>query len=39
LLVFHILSVSGNRLIEKAGRIEKAELAQAIKTLNDLLTY
>jgi mRNA interferase MazF len=38
-LVFHIRSVSKDRLVEKAGNIEKNELAQAIKTLNDILTY
>ncbi len=39
LLVFHIRSVSRDRLIEKAGTIENTELAQALKTLNDILTY
>ena len=39
LLIFHIRSVSRDRLVERAGSIEKAELAQAIKTLNDILTY
>jgi mRNA interferase MazF len=39
ILIFHIRSISKDRLIEKAGSIEKSELAQAIKTLNDLVTY
>jgi mRNA interferase MazF len=38
-LVFHIRSVSKDRMMEKIGSIEKAELALAIKTLNDILTY
>lgn len=39
LLVFHIRSMSKDRLIKRAGAIEKAELTQAVTTLNDLLTY
>jgi len=39
LLVFHIRSVSKDRLIKKAGKIEKVELTLALKTLNDILTY
>ena len=39
LLVFHIRSVSKDRLIEKIGDMEKAELTQAIRRLNDILTY
>ncbi|HYF67264.1 MAG TPA: type II toxin-antitoxin system PemK/MazF family toxin [Ohtaekwangia sp.] len=39
LLVFHIRSVSKDRLIERLGAINKAELNQAIRTLNDILTY
>ena len=39
LLIFHIRSISRDRLIERVGSIEKVELAQAIKTLNDILTY
>lgn len=38
-LVFHIRSVSKDRLTEKAGVVEKTELAQAMKTLNDIMTY
>jgi mRNA interferase MazF len=38
-LIFHIRSVSKDRMIEKIGSIEKAELALALKTLNDILTY
>jgi mRNA interferase MazF len=39
LLVFHVRSISSDRLIEKAGSVDKGELMQAIKTLNDILTY
>jgi len=39
LLIFHIRSISKDRLFEKIGKIEKAELGQAVKTLNDILTY
>ncbi len=38
-LVVHIRSVSKDRLVEKAGAIDKSLLVQAIKTLNDILTY
>lgn len=39
LLVFHIRSISKERLIERAGSIDKAALTQAINTLNDLLRF
>jgi len=39
LLVFHIRSVSKDRLVEKIGKIDPDELELAIKTLNDLLKY
>jgi len=39
LLVFHIRSVSKDRMMEKIGRMDKPEMALAIKTLNDILTY
>jgi mRNA interferase MazF len=39
LLIFHVRSISKDRLVEKAGNIDTTELAQAIKTLNDILTY
>lgn len=39
LLVFHIRSMSKDRLIKRAGTIEKGELTQAVNTLNDLLAY
>ena len=38
LLVFHVRSVSKQRLIEKIGEIEKEELKTALDTLNDLTT-
>lgn len=39
LLVFHIRSVSKDRLVKKQGRIGKEALQQALRTLNDLLHY
>ena len=39
ILVFHIRSVSKDRLVRKLGAIGKAELERAVKTLNDILTY
>ena len=39
MLVFHIRSISKDRLKKRQGNIEAAELAQAVKTLNDILKY
>ena len=39
MLVFHIRSVSKDRLVEKKGNISSDELNRAIKTLNDILKY
>lgn len=39
LLVFHIRSVSKDRLVKKIGNIDTEELELAILTLNDLLKY
>ncbi len=39
MLVFHIRSVSKDRLAEKLGEIEADQLLQATKTLNDILKY
>jgi mRNA interferase MazF len=39
LLVFHIRSISKDRLVKKIGNIHRAELSLAIKTLNDILKY
>jgi len=39
LLVFHIRSISKDRLVKKTGNIDTEELELAIKTLNDLLKY
>lgn len=39
MLVFHIRSVSKDRMIEKMGNIEDTELLGSIKTLNDILKY
>ncbi len=39
LLVFHIRSVSKDRLVKRIGSINPSELNLAIKTLNDILKY
>lgn len=39
MLVFHIRSVSKDRLVKKIGNISADELAQTVKTLNDILRY
>ena len=39
LLMFHIRSISKDRLVRKIGNIDTEELELAIKTLNDLLKY
>ena len=39
MLIFHIRSISRDRLIEKLGIIETDHLDRSIKTLNDLLKY
>jgi len=39
LLVFHIRSVSKDRLVNKLGKIETTQLERAIKTLNEILRY
>lgn len=39
LLVFHIRSVSKDRLVSKIGQAESDQLDRAIKTLNDILKY
>ena len=38
-LVFHIRSVSKDRLVKKMGTMTKTQLELAIKTLNDILKY
>lgn len=38
LMVFHIRSLSKNRLIEKIGEISKEELQKALATLQDITT-
>lgn len=38
LMVFHIRSISKDRLIEKIGEISKEELRTALATLNDITT-
>ncbi|MFN7260140.1 MAG: type II toxin-antitoxin system PemK/MazF family toxin [Cyclobacteriaceae bacterium] len=39
MLVFHVRSVSKDRLVKKIGSIQKEELNRTIKTLNDILKY
>ena len=39
ILVFHIRSVSKDRLIKLIGRIENVELELILKTLNDILKF
>jgi mRNA interferase MazF len=39
MLVFHIRSVSKDRLTKKIGKIEAVELSKATQTLNDILKY
>jgi mRNA interferase MazF len=39
MLVFHIRSVSKDRMVNKVGNIEPSELDLSIKTLNEILKY
>ncbi len=39
MLIFHIRSVSKDRLVKKIGRIETAQREYAIRTLNEILKY
>ena len=39
MLVFHIRSVSKDRLVRKLGNMEVDQLDGAVKTLNDILRY
>ncbi len=39
MLVFHIRSMSKDRLIKKVGSVEPDQLDRALKTLNDILKY
>ena len=39
MLVFHIRSISKDRLVEKLGNIKSEELNQAVKTLQDILKF
>lgn len=39
MLVFHIRSISKERLVEKIGEISKEELDQTLRTLKDLTTF
>ena len=39
MLVFHIRSVSKDRLVRKVGNIEADQLHRSLKTLNDILKF
>ena len=39
MLVFHIRSLSRDRLVNKLGSIDAKELERSIKTLNEILKY
>lgn len=39
MLVFHVRSVSKERLVRKIGAVSQLEVSQVIKTLNDILKY
>ena len=39
MLIFHIPSISGERLKKKVGKIEADETPLAMKTLTDILKY
>ncbi|MFZ1806155.1 MAG: type II toxin-antitoxin system PemK/MazF family toxin [Cyclobacteriaceae bacterium] len=39
MLIFHIRSITKDRLTKRVGEIEVEELALATKTLNEILTY
>src|SRR6185436_16050780 len=38
MLMFHVRSISRDRLVQRIGSVSSAALQMAIKTLNDLLT-
>jgi mRNA interferase MazF len=38
-LVFHVRSISKDRLVERLGTAESGEISRAIDTLNDILRY
>ncbi|WOK07553.1 type II toxin-antitoxin system PemK/MazF family toxin [Imperialibacter roseus] len=39
MLIFHIRSISKDRLIEKLGEIDQSTVQESVKTLNDILKY
>ena len=39
MLIFHIRSLSKDRLVKRIGQIESGEIMSSIKTLNDILRY
>jgi len=39
LMVFHIRSISKDRLVKRLGKVEKKELKLALDTLGDILRY
>jgi mRNA interferase MazF len=38
-MVFHVRTISKERLVRRMGTLKPEELQQSIKTLNDLLRY
>ena len=39
MLIFHIRSVSKDRLVKRVGTIDSKQMNSAVKTLNDILKY
>lgn len=39
MLIFHVRSISKDRMVNKIGNIEPAELERSMKTLNEILKY
>lgn len=39
ILIFHIRSVSKERLVSKVGSVDESVVQQSVKTLNDILRY
>lgn len=39
LLVFHVRSISKERLVKRVGMLKPEDVQQSIKTLNDILRY
>ncbi len=39
MLIFHLRSISKDRLVQKLGNVDAAVLERSMKTLNDILKY